>query len=152
VTSGPFQFGEYIGAGEQVTLLPNQDYPDPTNPAGVIPTGYIMKLIGDANIQLEQFLAGEITYLERVVNQARLPELREMGKQGTIQTYEFSPGRSYNYLALNYADPDNPQNGVDESGNLIDQGHHPLFGDVRVRHAIWMAIDRRHHFGRAGGG
>jgi len=51
------------------------------------------------------------------------------------------PGNSWDYLAFNLADPHNPQSAFDANGNPIDQGHHPFFGDVRVRQALAHAID-----------
>src|SRR5690606_18953748 len=35
----------------------------------------------------------------------------------------------------------NPQNGIDEDGNVIDQGHHPIFGDKRVRKAVAFGVN-----------
>jgi peptide/nickel transport system substrate-binding protein len=51
------------------------------------------------------------------------------------------PDPSWDYIGLNVADPDHPRSGLDDDGNLIDQGHHPIFGDVRVRRALQHAID-----------
>src|SRR5690606_5981343 len=45
------------------------------------------------------------------------------------------------FVGLNTADPNNPQPGLDEDGNPIDQGLHPLFGDVRVRQALNYGVD-----------
>ena len=45
-------------------------------------------------------------------------------------------------LMFNLADPTNPQPGLDEDGNPIDQGPHHIFGDLRVRQAIAMATDK----------
>src|SRR5205814_9079698 len=41
----------------------------------------------------------------------------------------------------NLADPKNPQPAFDKDGKPIDQGHHPIFGDVAVRQAIAHAVD-----------
>jgi peptide/nickel transport system substrate-binding protein len=68
--------------------------------------------------------------------QARRDDIRNSG----AQVFEF-PGNSWDYIGLNLADPTNPQNGVDEAGNPIDQGNHPIFGDVRVRRAMQLAIN-----------
>jgi peptide/nickel transport system substrate-binding protein len=57
-----------------------------------------------------------------------------------VQPFDF-PGNAWDYFAMNLADPNNPQNGLDEEGNVIDQGQHPIFGNVEVRRAIAMGID-----------
>jgi peptide/nickel transport system substrate-binding protein len=56
------------------------------------------------------------------------------------QTFEFSQN-GFQYMGYNLADPTNPQNGVDENGDVIDQGTHPIFGNVLVRQAIAHAVD-----------
>ncbi|MBN1565508.1 MAG: hypothetical protein JXA10_16805 [Anaerolineae bacterium] len=57
-----------------------------------------------------------------------------------IQVYE-SPGLYWLGINLNLADPTEPQNAVDENGDPLDQGYHPIFGDGRVRRAIQQGID-----------
>jgi peptide/nickel transport system substrate-binding protein len=44
-------------------------------------------------------------------------------------------------MAFNLADPNNPQPALDEDGNRIDQGLHPIFGDKMVRQAIGHAVN-----------
>jgi len=57
-----------------------------------------------------------------------------------IQIAEF-PGPVWNFIAFNTADPREPKSTYNEDGELVDQGHHPIFGDPRVRRAIQMAIN-----------
>ena len=136
VTGGVFSFGEFR-ASEQVSLLANQAYSGAAN--GVIPTGWIYKVVPDQTVLVEQFLAGETNVIDGPpVN--RRSDVLAAQDAGSVQAYQY-PGNAWDYLALNYADPTNPQNGFDEAGNPIDQGHHPLFGDVRVRQAIAQAIN-----------
>jgi len=47
----------------------------------------------------------------------------------------------YSYIGLNLANPENPQAGQDEEGNLIEQDPHPILGDLAVRQAIAHALD-----------
>ena len=47
----------------------------------------------------------------------------------------------YDFLALNLANPENPQPGTDEAGNRLVQEPHPVLGDPNVRLAIARAID-----------
>ena len=51
------------------------------------------------------------------------------------------PSNLWSFIGLNVADPDHPPPGLDDDGNLFDQGHHPIFGDGRVRRALQRAID-----------
>src|SRR5262249_42596423 len=61
-------------------------------------------------------------------------------RNSKAQVYSYS-GNAWDYLAFNLADPNNPQSAYDDKGNPIDQGHHPLFGDVAVRQALSHAVD-----------
>lgn len=137
VTGGVFSFGEFR-AGEQVSLLANQEYGGATD-GQVIPTGYIYKVVPDQNVLLEQFLAGETNVID-TPDVGRRDDVLKAQTEGKVQAYQF-PGNAWDYLMLNYADPKNPQSAVDASGNPIDQGHHPLFGDPLVRQAVSKAID-----------
>ncbi len=132
-----FQFANYR-PGEQITLLAFQDYPD-AFAGGVIPEGYIYKTITDQVVQMEQFFAGELTWLPSVP-QAFQDEVRERAEAGEFQIVE-NPATSIRFLAFNLADPTNPQPAFDEDGNAIDQGHHPVLGDVRVRQALAYAME-----------
>lgn len=137
VTGGVFKFGEFR-AGEQVSVIANQDYGGAIN-GQVLPTGWIYKVVPDQTVLVEQFLAGETNVIDGpAVN--RRSDILAAADAGRVQAYQF-PGNAWDYLALNFADPANPQSATDENGNPIDQGHHPLFGDIAVRQAIARAID-----------
>jgi peptide/nickel transport system substrate-binding protein len=88
---------------------------------------------------VEQFLAGEVNLLDSAPAE-RFAELRERSAAGEFQYTEFVDD-GLTFMGLNQADPTNPQDGLDADGNAIDQGHHPLFGDVRVRQAIAHGIN-----------
>ncbi len=47
----------------------------------------------------------------------------------------------YDFIALNLANPENPQPGLDEAGNRLLQEPHPVLADLSVRQAIARAID-----------
>jgi len=137
VTGGVFSFGEFR-AGEQVSLLANQTYGGATDNK-VIPTGFIYKVVPDQNVLLEQFLAGETNVIDTPAV-GRRDDVLKAQADGKVTAYQF-PGNAWDYLMLNYADPKKPQSAVDDKGNALDQGHHPLFGDPLVRQAISKAID-----------
>ena len=134
-TSGVFNFG-VNSPGDQVSMVSNPNHVNP-----VMPTGFIYKNVPDQTVALEQFLSGDLNIIaDQEVPFERYQELRERADAGEIQFFEYVDD-GYAWLAFNLADPTNPQDGVDEDGNIIDQGHHPLFGDVRVRQAIAHAVN-----------
>jgi peptide/nickel transport system substrate-binding protein len=136
VTAGAFSFQNFR-PGEQVTLLADQGYPD--SPAGyVVPEGWIDKVVTDQTVQVEQFLAGELTGMG--VPSGRQQELQDLVDAGDYQGFG-SERANYRFVGFNLADPENPQNAFDENGDPIDQGHHPVLGDVRVRQALNYAMD-----------
>jgi len=134
VGGGPFLFGEFR-PGEQVSLVGNPTYPD-AGMGFVNPSGYIYRNVPDATVLVEQFLAGESNVIDGPAVQSRA-EIRET--EG-VQPFDY-PGNAWDYFAMNLADPTNPQNGLDEEGNVIDQGSHPIFGNVAVRQALALGID-----------
>ncbi|MDX1990963.1 MAG: ABC transporter substrate-binding protein [bacterium] len=127
-----------VRPGEQVTLLADQNYPDAIV-GYVVPEGWVYKNVADQTLMVEQFLSGELTYLQSTTAD-RVDEIRELGDAGEIQVYE-APSITARFIAFNQADPENPQPGLDDSGNAIDQGFHPILGDVRVRQALMHAMD-----------
>jgi peptide/nickel transport system substrate-binding protein len=136
VTSNVWQFLDFA-PGEQVTLVADPNYPDTTGEY-VIPEGWIFKNTADQTVQVEQFLAGQLTYMG--VPQNRQQELKDMVDSGALQGFETSRS-NVRFIGLNTADPANPQPGLDEEGNVVDQGLHPVLGDVRVRQALNYAMD-----------
>lgn len=139
VSNGPFLFTR-LEPGTQIVLEDNQAYPDPTNGVGVMPEGYIFLDVPDEDVMIERFLAGGENNPNYLREPATTAPILEAADAGDVQALS-APGRVWHYVALNVADPDNPANGLDEDGNPVDQGTHPIFGDVRVRQALQHAID-----------
>lgn len=134
VSGGVFTFSE-LRPGEQVNLVANQAYGGA--PDGVIPEGFIYRNVADQNILVEQFLAGETNVLDGPAV-SRRADIAAAGDD--VQIYKF-PGNSWDYFAMNFADPTNPQPALDEAGERIDQGKHPVFGDPLVRQAVSLAVN-----------
>ena len=124
--------------GEQTTMLADQTYPEPYL-GGVIPEGLIYKNFADQTLIVEAFLADEISFLNSTPAD-RINEIRDLAAQGFAQLSEV-PASTVRFIAMNPADPTDPQPAFDEDGNVIDQGHHPVLGDVRVRQALMHATD-----------
>jgi peptide/nickel transport system substrate-binding protein len=136
VTAGPFSFANFR-SGEQVTLLANQDYPD--SPAGyVVPEGFVYKNTTDQLVEVEQFLDGQLTYIS--IPEDRQAEMEERGAAGEF-VYLERPATGWQIVLFNLANPENPQPGLDEEGNVIEQESHPILGDLNVRKAISHAVD-----------
>lgn len=134
-TSGVFNFAAYV-PDSQVSMAANLDYHKP-----VLPTGFIFKNVPDKTIALEQFIAGEVNIISQFdVAPETYGELRDLDAAGEIQLFEYTDD-GYWWVAMNHADPTNPQPGIDADGNPIDQGFHPFFGDLRVRQALMMGLD-----------
>ncbi|MFW5748445.1 MAG: ABC transporter substrate-binding protein, partial [Chloroflexota bacterium] len=134
VTSGAFSFGENV-PGQTTSLLGYDDYAF-AELGFVSPFGLIQVVSADQTVQVEQLLAGEINVLDGPPVNRR----SDIRASEDVQVYEF-PGDTWDYVGLNLADPSNPQPALDEDGNRIDQGLHPVFGDVMVRQALAHAID-----------
>jgi peptide/nickel transport system substrate-binding protein len=95
--------------------------------------------MADLTLEVEAFLNGDLTILPSVPDD-RKDEVRQLGADGLAQLYE-TPAGTVRFIALNPADPTNPQPAFDEAGNVIDQGFHPILGDLRVRQALMYAMD-----------
>ena len=133
VTSGTFTFGQYR-SGELVTLLTNPDFVD--TPEELNLDGFIQIVSTDSQVLLEQLFEGEINFLEGI-SATQQDRVRD---QENLQVYEY-PGNSWDYMAFNLADSNNPQPSIDENGDRVDQGLHPIFSDKLVRNAIGHAVD-----------
>lgn len=138
VTGGEAFVFSNFRPGEQTTLLGNADFTE-AEMGAVIPEGWIYKVVTDQVVQMEQFRAGELSFVASVP-QADRDDIRMRGQAGEFQIFE-TPATTIRFLSLNTADPDNPLDGLDEDDNPIDQGHHPILGDVRVRQALNYGMD-----------
>lgn len=136
VSFGPFKDVEFV-PGDRVSLIADQTYPD-TQLGYVSPEEYIYLSVPNTTVAFERFLAGELTFVG--VPSPRQNEMRE--RTDEFQIYEYS-SNGFSFFVYNMADPNNPQPGFDEDGNLVDQGLHPIFSDVRVRQALAYAFDKQ---------
>lgn len=134
VSAGVFKFQEYR-SGERTTLVKNEANPWETT----MPDGFIYNVVPDQTVLVERFLAGELNVIDgAAVN--RRADIKAAGERGEAKVFDF-PGNSWDYLAMNIADPANPKSALDADGKLVDQGKHPILGDKMVRRAIALAID-----------
>lgn len=137
VTSGAFTFSS-MRPGEQVVLLANPNYTD--TPIGyVAPRGYIQRQLENQGVIPDQFLDRELTVVPSIPIE-RMFEFRDLGASGELQ-YNEGLSSGWQFLGFNSADPNNPVDGLDADGNIIEQPPHPLFGDVRIREAVIYGTD-----------
>ncbi len=138
VTAGVFNFGALV-PDEQTSLIRNDNHW-----MSVSPEGYIIRNVPDQLVGIEQFLAGEVNSVGTAgsasVPATRMQEFRDRAEAGEFQIYEYVDD-GLTFVGFNLADRNNPVNGLDDDGNAIDQGQHPLFGDARVRQAIAQAVN-----------
>ena len=91
--------------------------------------------IGEQAVALQSIQAGEIdyTYFQGDLF-AQIPDTSNL-------QWEIFPQMSVNFLALNWADPNSPADGLDADGNPAGQTPHPILSDVSVRKAIAMGYN-----------
>lgn len=130
VSAGPLVFNEWV-RDDNVSLLGNDGY----FKGAPNMDGLIIKTIPDAGARLAQLQTGEIDTLGLQPEQLTTAQLNP-----DLNVYKFKDD-GYAYIALNLANPENPQPGLDEEGNKVEQEPHPILGDLAVRQAIAHALD-----------
>lgn len=96
----------------------------------------LYRIIGDAAVQQQAVQAGEVDFALLLAE-----ELSQMPAGDNYTIHVNSSGLQL-VMMLNMGDPENPVNAYDEEGNLVEQGAHPILGDVRVRRAIALGYDK----------
>jgi peptide/nickel transport system substrate-binding protein len=132
VSAGPFLFVDHV-PGERVILAANEDY---WQGAPQIEQ-WEVRFMADPKMRREALADG-------------LVDLAFFGSDETADvtldldstlTVKYLPTDGYSFLALNLADPANPQPGRASDGSSLPQTPHPILGDLAVRQAIAAAID-----------
>ncbi|HMN27584.1 MAG TPA: ABC transporter substrate-binding protein, partial [Caldilineaceae bacterium] len=130
VSAGPFVFNSWT-RDDILTLQRNPDYWQ----GSPYMEGMIFKVVPDTGAQLAQFQGSEIDAMglepAQIVSAQAIPDT-------TI--YRFTSD-GYDFITLNLANPENPQPGLDEQGNVIEQDPHPILSDLKVRQAIAHSLD-----------
>ncbi|HMN27582.1 MAG TPA: ABC transporter substrate-binding protein [Caldilineaceae bacterium] len=130
VSAGPLSFNSWT-RDDSLTLQRNPDYWE----GAPYMDGMIFKVIPDTGTQLAQIQSGELDTMG--LEPAQLETAKAI-PDTTIFNFQDD---GYDYIALNLANPDNPQPGRDADGKLIEQDPHPILGDLKVRQAIAHSLD-----------
>ena len=130
VSAGPFVFNEWM-RDDNATVLRNDTYWK----GAPNMDGWIYKIVPDPGARLAQLQTGELDLIGVQPEQLTTVQL---DSSLNLHTYKDD---GYSYIGLNLANPENPQAGQDEEGNLIEQDPHPILGDLAVRQAIAHALD-----------
>ena len=145
VVSGQFVFQEWV-PDDHVTLIRNDNYVDGAPNAD----GWIYRIFADESAELAALLAGETDLVARGVGPQFVSTIEGRIAGGDpLDIFKFFDD-GYNWIAMNQANPDNPQNGFEdlnedgaytEGEPLLPQDPHPILGDPAVRQAISHAVD-----------
>jgi peptide/nickel transport system substrate-binding protein len=93
----------------------------------------------DRFTEVDMFLRGELNFISNPPFDRR-DDIRAAAERGEVN-YITYPGNTWYGINFNLANPNDPEDAFDRDGEPIDQGIHPVFGDVRVRQAFQKAID-----------
>jgi ABC-type transport system substrate-binding protein len=104
-------------------------------PTGAGPA-YLYRSLPSDDAVVEGFISGDLNFIQNPPFDRR-DDVRAVPG---VQVAEY-PGLNWDYIGFNLADPKHPRNAYDKDGKPVDQGHHPLFGDLRVRQALQQAIN-----------
>lgn len=124
VTAGAFTLAE-IDWTEHIQLVANNAR-----------LGFVLKNTPDRATAVTDFLTGRSNFIENPPYES----WEDLLAREDVQAFEY-PGNVWQYIGLNLADPFNPQSAFDEEGSTLEQGHHPIFGDVNVRRAFQMTVN-----------
>ena len=133
LSAGPFLFVEQV-TGEKVVLARNPDY---WQGAAQI-AEWEVRILPDPNARREALAAGDVDLAYYSPDELAQTPLDDLGDAVTLSVM---PTDGYSFLALNLAEPANPQPGQTGNGENQPQTPHPILGDLAVREAIAAAID-----------
>ncbi len=131
ISGGPFILEEIVPDSFQ-RYRANPDYYEGPPGAAIL----INHVLENNELMLLAVEAGEVDYANMMgdIFQQLSQETRD-----NLQV-QFAPGNSLGFVALNWANPENPQPAYDDGGNPIEQDPHPLFSDVNIRKAVAMGF------------
>jgi peptide/nickel transport system substrate-binding protein len=130
VSAGPFVFQSWA-RDDNIVLVRNESYWE----GAPHMEGMIYKVIPEPGARLAQLQSGEVDVIG-----VQPEQIASVDADANLLRYNFQDD-GYDYIGLNLANPENPQPGRDEDGNLIPQDPHPILGELAVRQAIAHSLD-----------
>lgn len=127
IGTGPFKLKSWA-AGDAITLERNEHYRDPSRP---YLDGLVFKIVPSRETSIQSFRAGEIDVLWNLA-EANIPEFEAIA-DAVIRP---APSPRVERLILNASCPSGPRQGDPACP-------HPVLGDLRVRQAIELAINKQ---------
>ncbi|MDX2159801.1 MAG: ABC transporter substrate-binding protein [bacterium] len=95
--------------------------------------------VANRDLEVDLFLRGDLNFISNPPFERRA-DILAGAERGDVQWIAY-PGSTWYAIQFNLADPDEPRPAFDEDGVPLEQGIHPLFGDVRVRRALQLGLD-----------
>lgn len=129
VGAGPFLYTER--RGEELVLTRNSTWPDA--PPAI--EEFVLRTMPDPTARLAALDAGEVDLA--AFDGAWVERAGALGRH----TLHLVAEDSFDFVALNLADPAAPQPGQDTTGARLTQQPHPILGEPRVRQALAAAVD-----------
>ena len=128
IGTGPFKLSEWV-PGDHITLVANENYRE--YPEKPLLDRLVVRITPSREVGMALIQSGEIDVLWDLI-EAVIPDLENA--EGVVLNIAPSPGTER--LLLNLADPS-----IDATEDPVNNPH-PLLGDVRVRQALQMAINK----------
>lgn len=128
IGTGPFKLVEWI-PGDHITLVKNENYRDAPEKPYI--DRLVFRVIPSREAGMAMIQTGEIDFMWDLI-EAVVPDLED--KPGVV--LNITPGLGTERLVLNLADPE-----LDAPDDPLNNPH-PLLGDLRVRKAIEMGINK----------
>jgi len=97
----------------------------------------VNRVLEDPTLMLQGLQAGEVDYANMQ------GDLFEQIIDKDVLQFQAFPQITVSFLALNWADPTDPQPAYAEDGTLNEQKPHPLFSDLNVRKAVAMGYNKQ---------
>ena len=132
VSAGPFRFVTHK-AGEQIVLARNPGFWK--GPARM--DRWILRIIPQPADRWQQLVSGAVDLVQLSADEIDAASIKAAPN---VSVYEYKDN-GFSFMALNLANPANPQPGFDSAGQPVVQDSHPILGDLAVRQAIAQGID-----------
>lgn len=93
--------------------------------------------VANLNEMINRFFMGNLDIVpippERLADFTSNPDVQVLEMQSS----------TWDFIAFNLADSHEPRSAFDEDGNALEQGEHPILGNLDIRRAIQFGIDKQ---------